>query len=274
MRRSLYAGVVALGLILGSTGTALAGPAHDYAGSRTPRSEKHRVPSGSLSGAQKKIVGPDVSNHNGCAIDWAAVARRRDFAFMKASEGITFTDWCFVANYAGPGSWRESRAVHIPRGAYDFGRPHADLSTARAEADHYVRVVKSVGGFHHALPPVLDVEVNDDGINRHQMRRWIKAWIQRVRAHTKRKTITIYTGNWWWGPNVGKWKPKGALLWASCYCSSWRVNPVAAWGKPNWWQYTDGVYGPKPHKAPGIGYTDQSFWLGSKSALLALTQKP
>lgn len=274
MRRALYPAALALALVFAGTGTAVADPAHDYAGSRTPKSERHRIPDDWIVGAKKRIIGPDVSNNNppapGCAVDWSAVKSRRAFAFMKASEGLTFTDYCFTQAHW----WEDSRRVHLPRGAYDFARPHADVATARAEADHFVRVVKSVGGFHHALPPVLDIEVNDDGIDQGQMRNWIRAWIRELRAHTHRKTIAIYTGNWWWEPNVGHWKPKGALLWASCYCSTWKVNPVAAWGKPNWWQYTDGTYGPKPHRAPGIGYTDQSFWLGSKKSLLALTQKP
>ncbi len=276
MRRSLYAGAVALGLVLASSGTAAAEQGDGYAGSRTPQSAKHRVPPDSLSSAKKRIIGPDVSHYQGCPLDWNLIASRRAFAFIKASEGSDpqssgYTDQCFTTN------WRDSRAAHIPRGAYDFARPHADLSTARAEADHFIRLVKSAGGFHHALPPVLDVEANDDGISQGQMRAWIRTWIQWVRAHTKRKTIVIYTGNWAWEPWVGSWRPKHrALLWESCYCSSWKVAPVAGWGKPNWWQYTDGDprYGPKPHKTPGIGPSDSSFWLGSKKSLLALTQKP
>ena len=268
MRRPLHAGLVAVAAVLASTGTAVADPAHNYAGSRTPRSERHRVPADSVFSAKHYLTGPDVSNHNGCAIDWARVAARRAFAFMKATEDNDFVDVCFAQN------WRQSKAVGLPRGAYDFAHPHADLTTARSEAALFIQIVKASGGFYHALPPVLDVEVNDDGISQHQMRRWIRTWIGEIHAHTKRKTVIIYTGNWFWQPNVGKWKPKGALLWAACYCSTWKVAPVVGWKKPNWWQYTDGVSGPKPHKTPGIGYSDSSFWLGRASQLKALTQKP
>jgi len=266
LRRSLCAGLITLGLTLGFGHAAFADPAHDYAGSRTPAWARQPTPSESVSAARHKIVGPDVSNWQGCSLDWSRIASRRDFAFIKASEGTDFTDQCFAYN------WQSSHAVHLPRGAYDFARPHADLSTAQAEADHYIAVVKSAGGFHKALPPVLDVEANDDSIDQGQMRAWIRTWVQWVRHHTKRRTITIYTGNWFWEPNVGSWRPKHALLWESCYCSSWQVAPVVGWGAPNWWQYTDGTSGPTPRNTPGIGPSDSSFWLGHKSALLALRQ--
>ena len=64
-------------------------------------------------------------------------SKRRNFAFMKASEGVTFTDGCFDRN------WRQSRAVHIPRGAYDFAHPAPDTATARAEAGAALRAISA-----------------------------------------------------------------------------------------------------------------------------------
>jgi len=266
MRRSLSAGLITLALALCWSGTALADPNNDYAGSHMPRSGRQLVPPDAVFSAQKRVVGPDVSNHQGCSLDWNVIAKRRNFAFMKASEGLTFTDACFDRN------WRQSRAVHLPRGAYDFARPNPDISTARFEADHFISVVKSSGGFHNALPPVLDIEVNDFSMSRRRLRSWIRAWIDELRRHTKRKTVVIYTFQDYWNTNIGKWRPKNVMLWGARWSTA--QPEMVGWKHVNWWQYTDGSFGPKPHKCPGIGYSDQSFWLGSKSALRTVQHTP
>jgi len=266
LHRSFLVVSTALVAVLAAASLALAAPSagtdprHDFAGSRTPAAVK-RSPAAeryamSFSG---RLIGPDVSGWQGCPLGWRAVARAgRAFAFAKASEGTTFTDSCFASN------WRAMAAAGIPRGAYDFARPHSPISSARAEARHYVAVVNSAGGFRMTLPPVLDVEENAN-LSQGGMRSWIQTWIDEVRKDVHRYDVTIYTGNWFWSPNVGSWAPRGALLWASGYSST--MPRVAGFGKPNWWQYTDGQYGPTPHYTPGIGYADSSVWLGTRAQL-------
>jgi GH25 family lysozyme M1 (1,4-beta-N-acetylmuramidase) len=273
MRRSLHAGFITFVLILCSTSTALADPAHDYAGSRMPRSALESPSGDSVFSADsnrvKGMVGPDVSHWQGCSIDWNAVATKRKYAFMKATEGTYYRDDCFVHNWLG------AKAAGLLRGAYDFANPLPSAQSARAEADFYIHRVKQYGGFRNALPPVLDIEVNDHGMSQQQLRRWIRAWIDQVRKHTHRTTVTIYTGDWWWAPNVGAWKPKGALLWASRYpIHASEEARVTGWGRPNWWQYTDGKNGPNPQSTPGIGHSDHSTWLGKKSALYETARNP
>jgi hypothetical protein len=89
-----------------------------------------------------------------------------------------------------------------------------------------------------------------------------------VRAETRRYRVTIYTGDWFWRPNVGSWAPRGTLLWASGYTT--RVPRVAGFRKVSWWQYTDGVHGPRPHSTPGIGPADHSVWLDTAARLARL----
>jgi GH25 family lysozyme M1 (1,4-beta-N-acetylmuramidase) len=266
MPRSLLVLSVALAMAVAAPAAALANPERDFAGSNTPSWAKHRAGSAAVHAAsfRGRLIGPDVSNWNGCGIGWSAVARTRAFAFAKATEGTTFTDRCFATN------WLQMAIVGIRRGAYHFARPRLPISSARAQARHYVAVVNSVGGFHPSLPPVLDVEVKSSRLGRSGLRSWIRAWIREVRAETHRYWVTIYTGNWFWGPNVGSWAPRGTLLWASGYSS--RMPRVAGYRKPSWWQYTDGVSGPRPHSTPGIGASDHSVWLGSAGWLARLNR--
>lgn len=268
MPRPLCSACAALAVAAVAPTAALANHARDFAGSRTPARANERLGSSSARAASFGgwLIGPDVSNWNGCGIDWLAVAGARAFAFAKATEGATFTDRCFVAN------WRQMTEAGLPRGAYHFARPHLPISSARAQARHFVAVVNSAGGLHGALPPVLDVEVKSKRLHRHGLRAWIRAWIRELRAETHRYRVTIYTGDWFWRRNVGPWRPAGAPLWASGYSS--RVPRVAGFGKPSWWQYTDGVHGPRPHSTPGIGSGDHSVWLGSAATLRALTHQP
>src|SRR5262249_34286320 len=64
--------------------------------------------------------GIDVSHYQG-TIDWAAVNDGGiGFAFMKATEGLTFVDSTFAANWSG------AKAHGVVRGAYHFFRPQDD----------------------------------------------------------------------------------------------------------------------------------------------------
>ncbi len=67
--------------------------------------------------AQTAPTGIDVSNWQG-RIDWLSVSGEGiDFAFMKATEGTTFTDVTYPLNREGAGS------IGVPIGAYHFARP-------------------------------------------------------------------------------------------------------------------------------------------------------
>ena len=94
-----------------------------------------------------ETYGVDVSAHQG-EIDWPAVAADDiDFAYLKATEGATFTDSMFVAN------WTASGAAGVRRGAYHF---FTLCSPAAAQAAHFL----AVAGTQAELPPALDLELN------------------------------------------------------------------------------------------------------------------
>ncbi|HYY22032.1 MAG TPA: glycoside hydrolase family 25 protein [Thermoleophilaceae bacterium] len=262
MPHSLRAVSLALAIAAATPTAALANPANDFAGSHAPSRLKHRAAAAAVPTIRSGLIGPDVSNWNGCSLNWSAVARVRAFAFTKATEGTTFTDRCFARH------WRQLALLGLPHAAYHFARPRLPIGSARAQARHYVAVVNAAGGFARTLPPVLDVEVKSGPLSVGFMRRWVSAWIDEVRAETHRYRVTIYTGDWFWRPNVGSWAPRGTLLWASGYTT--RVPRVAGFRKVSWWQYTDGVHGPRPHSTPGIGPADHSVWLDTAARLARL----
>ncbi len=88
----------------------------------------------------------DVSNHQG-AIDWPAVARDGiGAAYIKATEGQTFVDERFAANWTG------AAAAGLRRGAYHF---FSLCSPGAGQAAAFLRVVPKDP---LALPPALDLE--------------------------------------------------------------------------------------------------------------------
>ncbi|MGH0029279.1 MAG: GH25 family lysozyme [Myxococcota bacterium] len=93
-----------------------------------------------------KLLGIDVSHHQG-EIDWEAVATSGvSFAYIKSTEGGDFVDPRFAAN------WSASAQAGVPRGAYHF---FTFCTPGRAQAENFVRVARPTS---KALHPVADVE--------------------------------------------------------------------------------------------------------------------
>jgi len=92
----------------------------------------------------------DVSHFEG-PINWPqARASGTLFAFMKATEGTTFVDDTFAAN------WSSAAAAGVRRGAYHF---YDFCATGSAQADHFMATVPRDAG---ALPMVIDLEASED----------------------------------------------------------------------------------------------------------------
>lgn len=127
--------------------------------------------------------GIDVSHHNG-VIDWSLVkVYGYSFAFIKATEGITFEDNMFLYNYIN------SRKNKLFAGYYHFARPYNDPIK---EADFFIYTISKNNGFKKEdIPPVLDIEVNE-GLNKFEITRWVRIWINRVKDITGIQPI-LYT---------------------------------------------------------------------------------
>lgn len=112
-------------------------------------SAAHRLP----------IHGIDVSHHQG-QIDWRAVAQAGTrFAFIKATDGGDHLDPRFMEN------WRGARAAGVPRSAYHF------IYWCRPAEEQVAWYIQNVPNEPDALPPVLDLEWNNNSQCRHNLTR-------------------------------------------------------------------------------------------------------
>ncbi|MFT6002758.1 MAG: lysozyme, partial [Flavobacteriales bacterium] len=100
---------------------------------------------------QYKVHGIDVSHHQG-RINWEMVNKMKDkdlsldFAFIKATEGLSHKDRRFKYN------WKNAKSQKIIRGAYHYFKPNVK---AVKQANHFIRTVTLQKG---DFPPVIDIE--------------------------------------------------------------------------------------------------------------------
>lgn len=114
--------------------------------------------------------GIDVSNVNG-PVDWAKVAHADiEFAFVKATEGVSFDDSRFAANRLAA----RGHGVHV--GAYHFARP--DHNHPVDEARHLIRAVRTLAVGD--LKPVLDYETKSS-LSPAQVALWIREFNHEIR---------------------------------------------------------------------------------------------
>ena len=176
------------------------------------------------------LQGLDVSHFDG-TIDWAQVAgdpSSPKFAYAKASEGSTFDDRCFTANYAG------IKANNMLCGAYHYFHPE---QPAQAQADWFMNIVREVKG---DLPPMLDVErAGASGtISKAEYAAALQQWLELV-AQGMHCTPIIYTRANFWNENVGDFGAfAGYPLWIAEYCSA--SKPILPEGATSYafWQYS------------------------------------
>jgi lysozyme len=224
------------------------------------------------------LSGPDVSswNHpNGSCIDWAHVARGdtkyaappRQFAFIKATEGSTYTN-PYLASCAGAaakGDWAATAAAGLVRGAYHYARPGTPVAAnAIAQADFFVA---TIGDQHQpgTLAPALDME-ESGGLSPADLVTWTQIWLDRVRQATGRVPI-IYTYPYFWANQMAGSPAFHAYpVWMADYRAGGPSLPLqGAW--PNWtfWQFTSVA------QQPGIGgNVDMSEFSADQAALTTL----
>jgi lysozyme len=129
------------------------------------------------------VIGVDVSRHQG-PIDWRALAGSGvSFAYIKATEGETFRDANFAAN------WAEAAIAGVPRGAYHF------FTQCRTGADQAQNFIATVPRDPQSLPHVVDAEHMGpcrNGPAVADVVQEIEAFLVLVEAHYGRRPI-IYT---------------------------------------------------------------------------------
>ncbi|MBD0734742.1 GH25 family lysozyme [Streptomyces sp. CBMA29] len=237
-------------------GSPIAHPELDWMGSTITAHEGRSSGGGAVTPNAAQTLGFDVSHYQG-TVNWAgAYANGARFAYMKATEGTTFRDPNFSANYTG------SYNAGFIRGAYHFATPNS--STGAAQADYFVAHGGGWSKDGKTLPPMLDIEYGPSstcwGLSQAAMRTWITSFINEVHAKTTR-WATIYTTTNWWTTCTGNTSAYSANdpLFIARYASSVGALP-AGWPFYTFWQHADsGVF-------PG----DQDYFNGALSGLLNL----
>lgn len=196
------------------------------------------------------IEGIDVSHYDG-TITWSSVKSSNiDFAFMKATEGTSFVDSQFSANWSG------AKANGIVRGAYHFFHSNVDPT---AQANHFLSVVGSIEAGD--LPLVIDLEV-DDGESASTVASTALTFLEAVEAGSGRTPI-VYTGPSFFSSTLGD--PPGFdkyPLWIANYGVSCPTVPDE-WSSPTFWQDDDSA------TINGIGSAcDHNFFNGSLGDLM------
>ncbi|SEO96931.1 Lyzozyme M1 (1,4-beta-N-acetylmuramidase), GH25 family [Actinacidiphila rubida] len=246
--------------ITGTSATAAPGerlphPDRDWMGSSI-RTHEGRAAVRQVTPRLRRVTqtpGFDVSNWQG-TINWpAAYAKGAKFAYIKATEGTTYKDPYFNANYTN------SYYAGFIRGAYHFATPNTSGGTA--QADYFVSHGGGWSKDGQTLPPLLDIEYPDGaacyGLSQSAMRGWIKAFIDRVHTRTGR-WATIYTSTNWWTTCTGNTTAFASHdpLFVARYASSAGTLP-AGWPFYTFWQHADsGTF-------PG----DQDYFNGPMSGL-------
>lgn len=172
------------------------------------------------------VYGIDVSSYQG-TIDWSKVAGAgKKFAIAKATEGTTYKDPTFAANWAG------MKAAGILRSAYHFFRASDDPT---AQAQFFVDTVGPLAA--DDLPLMLDLEVTD-GQSAATVASRARTFIAAVEKATGKKPL-VYTGPSFFRDTLGN--PSGfennPLVIANYGVSC--PDVPGTW--PTWtmWQYTD-----------------------------------
>lgn len=162
------------------------------------------------------LVGIDVSHHQG-TIDWAAAqASGVSFAYIKASEGDTSQADYLVANYAN------AVAAGLLVGVYHFHRSNIDSNDQSAV---FLAAINSAGAQNAALPPMIDVETDDDTDSDTIILR-LSHLLQQVESALGAQAILYTNKNFWEENGLGDGF-SGHSLWIARYLHSGAAQPVA-----------------------------------------------
>jgi len=210
-------------------------------------------------GAATVVKGMDVSGYQG-NVSWStAYNNGARFAYVKATEGTSYTNPYFAQQYNG------SYNAGMIRGAYHFAHPNSSSGTT--QADYFAAHGGGWSGDGKTLPPALDIEYNPSGaecygLSKSAMVSWVRAFSNEIHARYNKYPM-IYTTLDWWTTCTGNSSAFAATnpFWIAKYSSTAPTPPA---GTATWtmWQYADsGTF-------PG----DQDEFNGSYSQLQALAK--
>lgn len=176
-------------------------------------------------GSKYPVKGVDISAHQGQA-DWPLLASQGiSFAFIKATEGSSYTDPQYAANIKG------ALSAGLAAGAYHFFSFESPFST---QLEHFHAVAGDLSGM---LPPVVDVEFYGSfrsarDIDAAAVKRELRGFVDGLRR-IYNKTPVIYTTQAAKNSILGSDFDDCDLWIRSVYLP---VSPTENW---RFWQYND-----------------------------------
>ncbi|MBN3898857.1 MAG: peptidoglycan-binding protein [Nostoc sp. NOS(2021)] len=187
------------------------------------------------------MEGIDVADQDG-RVDWTAVKNSgKTFAFVKATEGVSIKDSAFAHH------WQTMKVVGIIRGAYHFFHPHTSDPVQQAK-----EFLKTLGKLEPGdLPPVLDIEKNDNVSNQaviNAAKQWL-AEVEKALLQQTKKPIKpiIYTFPSFWTQLGNPSDFASYPLWIAHYGVKYPTIPNAWQGQYLIHQYEGDISG-----VPGV----------------------
>ncbi len=184
--------------------------------------------------------GLDVYSAQG-SVDWqAAFNAGARFAYVKASEGTSYTNPSFAQQYNG------SYAVGMTRGAYHYAHP--DSSSGTAQADYFLAHGGGWSADGRTLPPALVLQPGSTtcyGLSSAAMVSWISAFSTEMHARTSKYPM-IHASFDWWNTCTGN---SGAFAATNPFwIPSYTTNPPSALpaGTATWTIWQNAASGPLP----------------------------
>ncbi|MFG3300590.1 GH25 family lysozyme [Micromonospora chersina] len=275
MARRWISVLLSAGLALGALGMSQPAGAADAAPDGGGRANAGVKPGARITSATTSatipagytIRGIDVSSHdhNLGAIDWPGVAANGyKFAYVKATEGQTYRNPYFAADYAA------AKAAGLLVGAYHFARP--DGRDPVTEANFFIDNAQFAKD-SQTLVPMVDIEwpywsgaPTCYGLTTTEMSAWIKSFTDQVKARIGRP-VMIYTNTNYWNPCTGNNATFGANPLDIAGYTTTRPPLPAGWTTETIWQYAAG-----DPSQPG-NYSQNAF-NGDYAALTRLTGAP
>lgn len=202
------------------------------------------------------VQGLDVSGWQS-NVDWTAQKNMgARFAYVKATEGTTYTSSSFGSQYNG------AYTAGLIRGAYHFAIP--SVSSGAVQADYFINHGGGWSADGKTMPPLLDIEYNPYpslgntcyNMSATDMVSWIRDFSNRMKTRTGR-VPAIYTTTDWWKTCTGNSAAFGANpLHVASYSTAVGSLP-ASWPFYSLWQYSS--------TGPFAG--DSNVWNGTEASL-------
>jgi GH25 family lysozyme M1 (1,4-beta-N-acetylmuramidase) len=209
------------------------------------------------------VSGVDLNPDGDGTLDWAASGK--GFAIIKATQGTSYTDGDFAAN------WAALKAAQVVRGAYHF----FDATVSGVDqANFFLQVVGTIEPGD--LPPTLDIECPVPGQsnclgNGHsgaapaaQITQGMNDFLTTVKNATGRTPIVYSYGSWFADNGVDTTGLENYPLWIADYSGGSCFQVPAPWAAATFWQYDSSG------TVSGVN-VDDDYFLGTAAQLSTFT---